>query len=114
MIDLGFCFDLTTKVSAEYLKIAYDSFLSLAKKAGNSLPVNKPDKGAHHLDCAVINHLHEIRRTKRLRPMDTVKGVFIEGGSVFPTSMFMEKTHTQICVRNPECIKGVFRVKGFS
>ena len=42
--------------------------------------------------------------------IDTVKGVFIEGGAVYEGSRFYEKTHIQIAVCNPYCIKGVFRV----
>ena len=42
--------------------------------------------------------------------IDTVRGVFTEGKAIYPGSAFDEKTHIQIAVRNPECIKGVFRV----
>jgi len=41
--------------------------------------------------------------------VDSVKGVFTEGKLLYPDSGFDEKTHTQIVVRNPHCIKGVFR-----
>jgi hypothetical protein len=60
----------------------------------------------------VINTLHDIHETSAEPPFDTVKGVFIEGGEVYPGSGFAERTHIQICVRDPECIKGVFRVLG--
>ena len=43
-------------------------------------------------------------------PIDTIKAVFIEGPPIYPTAGFYEKTHTQIVVCNPECIRGVFRV----
>jgi hypothetical protein len=42
--------------------------------------------------------------------VDAVKGGFIEGGQIYPQASFYEKTHIQVCVCNPECIKGVFRV----
>lgn len=109
VIDLGYCFDLTTKTSVDYLEVAYSSYLSVVKKAAQPLPVND-SRGKHHLDCAVINHMHEIMRTDNAQPLDTVKGLFIEGEPVFESSRFMKKTHIQICVRNLECIKGVFRV----
>jgi hypothetical protein len=65
------------------------------------------------LDCAVINHLHQIRAFDQppLQPFDSVKGVFLsEGGQIYQGSGFFNKTHIQICIRNPSCIKGVFRV----
>jgi hypothetical protein len=43
-------------------------------------------------------------------PFDTVKGIFQEGAPIYQEAGFREKTHIQICVRDPECIKGVFRV----
>jgi hypothetical protein len=36
--------------------------------------------------------------------------VFIEGAPIYEGSGFFEKTHIQIAVCNPDCIKGVFRV----
>ena len=62
------------------------------------------------LDCAVVNHLHQILETAKLPAFDTVKGIFIEGGPIYENSGFYKRTHVQICVRNLECIKGVFRV----
>jgi hypothetical protein len=41
---------------------------------------------------------------------DTVRGVFMEGERLYPTSGFRRQSHIQICVRNPAAIKGVFRV----
>ena len=40
---------------------------------------------------------------------DSIRGVFIEGGEVYPGSEFVEKTHIQICIVNPNCIKGYFK-----
>ncbi|MGA7236293.1 MAG: hypothetical protein WBY44_11470 [Bryobacteraceae bacterium] len=42
--------------------------------------------------------------------VDTFRGVFIEGEPLYPGAGFYAKTHVQIVVRNPNCIKGVFRV----
>ena len=41
----------------------------------------------------------------------SVRGAFIEGPQLYPDSNFHEKNHIQICVRNPNCIKGYFRPK---
>jgi len=63
-----------------------------------------------NLDCEVIETLHDIQKEQNLEPIDSVKGVFVEGDPVYPGAAFYNKTHIQICVRNHDCIKGVFRV----
>lgn len=61
-----------------------------------------------YLDCAVIEELHTERESQGLKAFDTVRGLFQEGEQIYNTSGFFEKTHIQICVRNPNCIKGFF------
>jgi hypothetical protein len=39
---------------------------------------------------------------------DSVRGVFWEGGELYPTAGFSNKNHVQLCIRNPNCIKGFF------
>jgi hypothetical protein len=39
---------------------------------------------------------------------DSVRGVFWEGRELYPNAGFREKDHIQICIRNPNCIKGFF------
>lgn len=48
---------------------------------------------------------------QELEPSDSIRGAFIEGKRIYPNSGFYEKTHIQICVRNPNCIKGYFAPK---
>lgn len=113
IIDLGLCLDL---LDTEYINMVKDSFLSLEdsyKTTGITLPENKPLRGSsdlllRDLDCAVIENLHKRRETNNFRPFDTVRGVFIEGQTLYPNAGFNEKNHIQICVRNPNCIKGFF------
>jgi hypothetical protein len=85
----------------------------IAAAAGRKLPENAPDGLLRRLDCAVIQMVHTIRSDRGDQPIDSVKGVFIEGDPIYEGSGFHEKTHVQIAVRNPECIKGVFRVPSF-
>ena len=59
---------------------------------------------------AVTGALHEIRPESGFPQVDTIKGVFVERQPIYATVGFHEHTHIQICVRSPECIKGVFRV----
>lgn len=69
-----------------------------------------PDKILRYLDCMVVNYIHQVRADNALEPFDSVCGLFAEGKAAFEGSLFKEKTHVQICVRNPENIHGVFRV----
>jgi hypothetical protein len=109
VIDLGYCLDLTTSDAATKIKTAYDSLVATKNKAGNRVPENKGLRP--ELDCEVINWLHYIHKEAGEEPFQSVRGVFIEGEPIYPTANFKEKTHIQIAVREPKCIKGVFRVK---
>jgi hypothetical protein len=76
------------------------------------MPTNRggSDLLLRDLDCAVLNYLHESRKEEGEIGFDTVRGVFIEGSSLYLGSGFFEKSHIQICVRRSRQIKGVFRV----
>ncbi len=87
------------------------------------------------LDCAVFRCLHQLVKehatagpfsqlydTSRVsddylqmnpagpfsKPYDTVRGVFVEGPPAYSGSGLYSKSHIQIAVVNPSCIKGVF------
>ncbi len=111
VIDLGLCLDLTTTIGIKWVKIAYTSLAKSAAAGGVALPANKPDRLQRNLDCAVIRHLHKIMLESEEPSVDSVKGIFTEGKPIYPDSGFYEKTHIQIAVRNPRCIKGVFHVR---
>lgn len=110
VIELGLCLDLTTSSGLEWVRIAYESLVDVTQTAGLDLPSNSSDQLRRNLDCAVIQRLHKILETQNLPTIDSIKGVFTEGQPVYPGSGLREKTHIQIAVRNPQCIKGVFRV----
>jgi hypothetical protein len=74
------------------------------------MPTNSSDRLRRNLDCAVVQRVHAISEAARLPSFDTVRGVFTEGGPAYDGAGFDEKTHIQIAVRNPDCIKGIFRV----
>lgn len=112
-LNLGFCLDLTDFQSLSLLKSAYEILKETLIKSGTSLPRNKPAGGSkdlllRELDCAVIETLHKFRAEKKLMPFDSVKGVFWEGEELYPNAGFREKNHIQICIRNPNCVKGYF------
>jgi hypothetical protein len=109
VIDLGRCLDLFSSSGTRAVAGAYPDFLQYCAIAGQDVPQNSGGP-YRYLDCAVINHLHAVLKSGSLPAFDSVKGPFIEGKPIYPNSSFYEKTHIQICVRNLECIKGVFRV----
>ncbi|MGB0060033.1 hypothetical protein [Candidatus Binatus sp.] len=110
VISLGLCLDLTTAAGVEQVRAAHRDLSRLAAASRVELPQNSPDRLRQQLDCAVIQMVHTIRRDRKDQPIDTVKGVFLEGRPIYEGSGFYARTHIQIAVRNHECIKGVFRV----
>lgn len=110
ILDLGYCLDLTTNAGLGMVKDAYLAMEGAYKTLARPLPVNRPEKFLHPLDCAVINYLHEIRASNQQPPVDSIKAIFQEPLTLYRGSAFMEKNHCQIAVRNMDCIKGVFRV----
>lgn len=113
VIDLGYCLNLLDSTYISALKNEYALFLIEAYLCGDTIPQNKDIKGntdllLRYLDCAVIEHLHDSRNFTKEIPFDSVRGVFFEGNPIYPTSGFHEQSHIQICIRNPNCIKGFF------
>jgi hypothetical protein len=112
-IQLGNCFDLLDFENLQYLKYGYVLVKSLFDKQNEALPLNKVAKDSNEfllrqLDCAVIEGIHKIRIQQALESFDSVRGVFWEGQELYPNAGFREKDHIQICIRNPNCIRGFF------
>lgn len=116
VIDPGLCLNMLEASALAQIKTAYD-VLTLIHEG--ELPANTggDDLRARFLDCAVVETLHSMREASRradnglgLPDYDTVRGAFWEGQPLYPNAGFKEKNHVQICVRNPDCIKGYFRV----
>ena len=113
VISLGHCLDLTDYGSAAILKTGYEILKYELSLIGKPLPANRNMKGnkdllLRELDCAVIERIHQYNRENEERAYDSVRGVFIEGNPVYEDSGIMEKTHTQLCIINPSCVKGYF------
>lgn len=115
VIDPGVCLNLLEASALQQMRTAYDLLKSLR---GDEMPKNQGgvDLFLRHLDCAVIETVHLLRAfpsdDTTLPAYDTVRGAFWEGAELYPGAGFKEKNHVQICVRNPDCIKGYFRVLG--
>lgn len=110
ILDLGYCLDLTDYSCLQELKNSYNAMKEIFTANGWNLPHNTGgnDLLLRTLDCAVIEYEHHINETARVKSFDTVRGIFTEGGELYPNSGIKEKNHIQICVRNPNCIKGYF------
>lgn len=120
VIDFRNCLDLVSREDLDLLRAAHLSFVSMQRRAGLTVPKNKSapgqpnaDRVLRYLDCAVIRHLHSIldaqpADARVIEPFDTVRGMFTEGGRLYPNGGFRQRSHVQIAVRNTACIKGVF------
>lgn len=82
----------------------------MSTEARSRLATNSGDLLRRNLDCAVIRTLHGVRASIGALPLDTLRGAFVEGDPLYEGAGFYAKTHIQLCVRNLDCIKGVFRV----
>ena len=114
VLSLGHCLNLTDYGSSSILKNGYEILKYELSLLDKPLPVNRNVVGSkdlllRELDCAVIERIHQYNREQGKRPYDSVRGVFIEGNPVYEDSGIMEKTHTQLCIINPNCIKGYFK-----
>lgn len=113
VIDLGFCLDLLDTEYINLVKESHKTLMDSCRTLGLPIPVNKGLRGSkdlllRNLDCAVIENLHNQRDNNKLRSFDSVRGAFIEGELLYSNAGFHEKNHIQICIRNPNCIKGFF------
>jgi len=111
VINLGFCLDLLDFENLQLLQTGYKLLQTSYKST--EFPINKStgelgELLLRDLDCEVIETLHQVRTERNHQPFDTVRGVFWEGKELYPNAGFREKDHIQICVRNPNCIKGFF------
>lgn len=121
VIAMGHCLNLLDSKNLQHIQQAHRALLAALKSAGVAIPENKPIRGGQelllrHLDCAVIEMTHSLQKQlvaegKADYEFDTVRAVYVEGSELYRNSGFYDKNHIQICVRNPNCIKGYFRVQ---
>jgi len=106
IIDLGNCLNLVESGSLKILSTAFESLRTIKNVSGEDMPGNKENNRA--LDCAVIEYLHHSNIQNDEPRYDTVRCAFPEGGQAYPGSFISSRLHIQVCVRNPDCIKGFF------
>lgn len=115
IIDLGLCLNFCERQAVDLVKKSYEELKNALKADGkeiNSIYSNTmPDAGGFNLvrklDYAVILNLHRMMKEKG-QMFDTVYGYFQEGQDAFEGAGIKEKSHIQICVHNPNFIKGYF------
>lgn len=112
VIDLGHCLDLMEHNNLQLLKKYYALLVKNYAKSGMDIPKNNIEKKLHYLDRAVIELMHDEIKNGRniddLTPFDSVRASYIEGDALYPNAGFNDKNHIQLCIRNPNCIKGFF------
>lgn len=109
IIHLGNCLDLLDYENLKILKAGFELLKATTDKLPKNIAIGKLNElMVRKLDCAVIQTIHQVRREESLREFDSVRGVFWEGDELYPNAGFREKDHIQLCVRNPNCIKGYF------
>ena len=111
VIYLGRCFNLLDMNCLNLLKESYRDFADISAKVGIDMPQNRPgvsgrDLLYRSLDCAIIQFMHSQVKHKGHLSYDTIRGAFWEGGELYPNAGLEKKNHVQICVRNPNSIKG--------
>lgn len=111
VIDLGNCLNLLDTRAIEMVREAHVDLVSFLKEVDEPVPTNSggKDRLLRRLDCAVIEFLHEAREDEGKDPFDAVRAVFTEGDEIYKNAGFYAKSHIQLCVREPACIKGFFR-----
>ena len=126
VLYLGYCCDLTDTKFIHLLADAYERMAKEGKNAKKELPRNRDlpndvhkDKLWRDLDCATIEFMHDQiservqqdvqqKGFSQIRIFDSTRGIFTEGGPAFEGSEIQAKTHTQLCIRNLNCIQGFF------
>lgn len=131
-IKLGNCIDLLDAEHLSKLKDAYEILRLEFEALEQELPQNKVRVGdisfVRELDCKVILRLQQLNneaialdlglpdtKGQNLRKVqnhpafiDSVRGMFPEGGELYSGAGFRDRNHIQLCVVNPNCIVGYF------
>ena len=53
--------------------------------------------------------MHSLIEGSGQAPYDTIRAAFWEGAPLYPGAGFHQADHTQICLRNLDCVLGYFR-----
>lgn len=106
ILELGNCLNLVEPGALSLLTDTYEEMEIVYRKAEKTMPKNEEAK--RKLDCAVIKYIHQTNIQENIPAFDSVRCAFGEGKVAYPTSNFTTHLHIQVCLRNPELIKGYF------
>lgn len=110
LIDLGECCNLFDIAALDELGQAHEVLCATHEANSMPLPQNKgPERALRFLDRAAVQTMHRVREELGLPRYETVRGGFSEGGLLYPEAGFSKRSHIQIAVREPKCIKAYFR-----
>ena len=112
IIDPGRTLDLRCRESQEMMRSAYETYCDyqgVPEQRNASYEEGIPLR--RELDFVMIEAACRMQRNSDGKTFDTVMGTFLEGKEIYPGAGMRDKTHTQICVRNPDCILGYFNPK---
>jgi hypothetical protein len=114
VLDLQYCLNLMNMEHILLVRNSFDNLKASFNQANKHLPINRAvgiskDILIRELDCAVIENLHLNRKINEEEAFDSTRGLFVEGQLVYEGAGFHDKNHIQICIRNPNCIKGFFK-----
>lgn len=109
IIRLGHCLDLLDPENVRVLQSFQREAIDVWKNASMIVPKN----GNQHkkLDCAIFNLFYGQQRDPGI---ETARAVYVPTGSAsraWKRSWIYEQSHIQICVRKPENILAVWRVR---
>jgi len=109
VIDLGYCLNLLNTKDRELVKKSHETIKNRIDYFEiKSFPNYRNNNGLHDLDCLVIENLHDMQQSLNQPPFESVRNAFTEGSELYPGASFQDKTHIQLCIRNPNCIKAFF------
>lgn len=106
IVDLGNCLNLVEAASMRIFSEAHRELNKLMTQLGLKLPENNGHN--RHLDCTVIKYIHLSNISNKCAPYDSIRCAFPEGNEAYPGSMISSLLHIQLCICNPNCIKGIF------
>ena len=107
VLQLGRCLDLLDQQFINMVELAASDMLAEYERQGNAVPVNT-EFGAHRFDCALVEYILNAPTEKRYGKFDSARAAYIEGRRIEDRSAFRRRTHIQIAIYNPNCIKGYF------
>ena len=116
VFNLRHCLSLQREEGLQLVENAFENLRNLHERTEIELPKNSggSDRLLRKLDCSVIELLHEVRADAGQAAFDSVRAFFSEGAPIYPGAGFRRDDHVQICIRNQDCILGLFEPRSGS